>query len=86
MRTQPPRIPTELSSVRLKRLGRLEDLEWMAETGETVPGAALRLHVHPQTVRDFLYRAGRRDLLARLLANQDDRQYAGPRASIRRTA
>jgi len=66
-----------------RRAARIEDLEFMAETGETVPGAAARIHLHPHTLRDFLRRAGRRDLFARLLANHGDRPYAGPRATTR---
>src|SRR5689334_8999434 len=49
---------SRISTGRARRAARIEDLAWMAETGETVPGAAARLHVHPQTVRDYLYRVG----------------------------
>lgn len=56
----------------------VEDVEWMAATGETIPGAAARLHIHPDGLRKRLTAADRRDLLALLLANQDDRPYAGP--------
>ena len=65
-----------------RRAARIEDLEYMAATGETVPGAAARLHLHPNTLRAFLHDHDRRDLFARLLANQDDRPYAGPHGVI----
>jgi hypothetical protein len=66
-----------------RRAARLEDLEFMAQTGETIPGAAARLHLHPDTLRQFLRARDRMDLFAWLLANQDDRPYAGPHAVIR---
>ena len=40
----------------------IEDVEWMAETGECLTGAASRLGVQPTTLERFLYRAGRADL------------------------
>ena len=49
----------------------LEDIEWMAETGETWTGATTRLHAKPKTVEQFLYRSGRPDLIARLKARQE---------------
>ena len=54
------------------RLERIEDIEWMAGTGETVPGAAARLHIHPHSLRRELERAGRLDLFRKLLANHGD--------------
>jgi hypothetical protein len=57
----------------------------MAAAGETIPGAAARLHLHPDTLRAFVRQPGRRALLARLLANQDDRPYPGPHAVIHHT-
>jgi hypothetical protein len=68
-----------------RRADRIEDLEFMAGTGETVPGAAARLRLHPHTLRQFLRDQDRMDLFGWLLANQDDRPYAGPHARIRRT-
>ena len=62
----------------------IEDVEWMAATGETVPGAAARLHINPDRLRNKLYDQGRRDLVARLLANADP-GWTGPRGSIRST-
>lgn len=49
----------------------LEDIEWMDETGETWAGAVTRLHAKPKTVEQFLYRAGRPDLIARLKSRQE---------------
>ena len=40
----------------------IEDIEWMAETGECLTGAARRLGVQPKSVERFLYRNGRMDL------------------------
>ena len=71
-----------LASLSDTRQDRVEDLAWMADTGETVPGAAARLHLNPSTVRQLLADAGRRDVYARLLANQDDRTYHGPQGTI----
>jgi hypothetical protein len=68
-----------------RRTARLEDLEFMAGTGETVPGAAARLHINPNTLREFLRTQDRIDLLARLLSNQDDRPFAGPHAAVPRS-
>lgn len=48
----------------------LEDCEWMAETGETLEGAARRLQRSQAAVEQFLKRAGRRDVYARLVNNQ----------------
>jgi hypothetical protein len=69
-----------------RRTARLEDLEFMVSTGETVPGAAARLNLHPDTLRGFLRDQDRMDVFASLLANQDDRGFAGPRAVLRHTA
>lgn len=41
----------------------LEDVEWMAETGEVFHRAAERLGVKPATLERFLQRRGRRDLI-----------------------
>ena len=56
-------------------------LQAMAGAGETIPGAAARLHLRPDTLRTFLTQPGRRALLAQLLANQDDRPSPTPPAS-----
>ena len=45
-----------------QQLMHIEDIEWMAETGECLTGAAARLGVQPTTLERFLYRAGRADL------------------------
>jgi hypothetical protein len=55
-------------------------LQAMAGAGETIPGAAARLHLRPDTLRTFLNQPGRRSLLAQLLTNQDDRPAPTPPA------
>lgn len=42
----------------------LEDVEWMAETGESFEGAAMRLGVQASSLERFLDREKRRDLMA----------------------
>lgn len=69
-----------------RRQARIEDVEWMATTGETLPGAAARLHIHPQSLRSSLARARRDDLVAKLLANQGVQHRAGTRAAARTVA
>jgi hypothetical protein len=49
----------------------VEDAEWMALTGETMPGAAARFRMKPGSLRQALKDAGRPDLWARLVANAD---------------
>ena len=44
----------------------LEDVEWMAETGEHWDRAVLRLGVKENTLLRYLERAGRYDLIRRL--------------------
>lgn len=44
----------------------IEDIEWMAETGEHLDGAAQRLGVRPSTLDRHLRRVGRLDLLRAL--------------------
>lgn len=41
----------------------LEDIEWMAETGEHLDRAAMRLGVQPKTLEKYLLRQGRNDLV-----------------------
>jgi hypothetical protein len=77
--------PMDADQLAARRAARIEDLEYMAGTGETVPGAAARLRLHPDTLRKFLSDQDRMDLFGWLLANQDDRPYAGPNAVIRHT-
>ena len=55
---------------RESRAARAEDLEWMAETGETVEGAAMRLRCDAKSVENWLRGKGRTDVLARLRANE----------------
>lgn len=43
----------------------LEDVEFMADTGETFEGAAARLGVKPNSLEKHLARLGRRDLIHR---------------------
>ena len=49
---------------------RIEDAEWMAETGETLEGAAKRLGLLPSSLADFLRTNGREDITERLRARQ----------------
>lgn len=44
----------------------LEDVEWMADTGETWERAAERLDVKPNTLLRYLERAHRYDLIRKL--------------------
>jgi hypothetical protein len=44
----------------------LENIEWMADSGELLPGIAARLGIAEQSVRDVLRRSGRSNLLARI--------------------
>lgn len=48
---------------------RAEDLAFMAEHGETLPGAARRLGITPGAVENFCYRTGERATLHRLIKN-----------------
>lgn len=48
----------------------VEDIEWMAETGETLDGAAQRLKRSPDAVEVALRVAGRADVYAHLVRNQ----------------
>ena len=50
---------------------RLEDLRWMAETGECLSGAARRLGLPHETLRSFLMRRDRE--LLRVLTDRDPR-------------
>ena len=49
----------------------IEDIEWMANTGETFPGAAMRLGRTPNTLHKYLTRAGRLDLAHQLTHNHN---------------
>lgn len=44
----------------------IEDLEWMADTGESLDGAAERLNTTPVALERALYRHGRHDLATTL--------------------
>jgi hypothetical protein len=46
----------------------IEDVEWMAQTGESLLGAAHRLEVHPDTLERRLEREGRYDLANQMRA------------------
>lgn len=48
----------------------VEDIEWMASTGETTEGAAARIDVKPQSLNKRLYNAGRSDLWEKLKTNE----------------
>jgi hypothetical protein len=47
----------------------IEDLEWMAKTGEDWEGAAKRLELKPKTLEDKCCKAGRFDLVTALRRN-----------------
>ena len=49
----------------------IEDIEWMAETGESLDGAAARLGVRPASLERRLERMGRHDLAQRLRCRWD---------------
>ena len=49
----------------------IEDIEWMAETGESLDGAAARLGVRPASLERRLERMGRHDLVQRLRRRWD---------------
>jgi hypothetical protein len=50
----------------------IEDVEWMAETGECITGAARRLGRSVDALERALIRAGRRDLLRLLVSREGD--------------
>jgi len=52
-----------------RRDARMEDLEWMADTGEIVERAAYRLGMTRRSLERYLWRNGRGDLWERLGAN-----------------
>ena len=52
-----------------RRAALIEDVTWMARTGETLQGAAARLGVHPASLARALARAGRADLTRALASN-----------------
>lgn len=61
---------TTNTSTRAHTRTRIEDVEWMALTGESRIGAAARLGMNPRTLDRYLDRHGRSDLI-RTLAAQD---------------
>lgn len=65
-------------SVTVNREGRLEDVRWMAETGECLDGAARRLGLSRNSLEKWLER-NERDVLKVLVARQprDHNQSAG---------
>lgn len=50
----------------------IEDVEWMAETGECLTGAARRLGRNPEALATTLQRFGRIDLARALRAREGD--------------
>lgn len=52
---------------------RIEDLEWMARTGEGLHNAAARLGILPDSAKKILYGARRRDIVDRLTDNENPR-------------
>ena len=47
----------------------IPDLEWLAESGESLERVAARVGAHPHSIDQYLRRAGRQDILRRLSAN-----------------
>jgi hypothetical protein len=60
---------TRMSAIAARRTAFVEDAEWMAETGETVEGAAARFGTAPHTLRDRLGKLDRLDLWEAFRAN-----------------
>lgn len=60
------------------RAERLEDLEFMLDTGECLMGAAIRLAMTEMAVETLLARAGRRDMLRALRARNPRDHNATP--------
>jgi hypothetical protein len=67
-----------LGAVAARRAAFVEDAEWMARTGETAEGAAVRFGVATQSLRGRLSDLGRLDLWEALRANAE--HGAGARA------
>lgn len=67
------RTSNALAAANLQRLAiraaRIEDIEWMAATGETVDGAARRLGIKRDALDRFLDVVERRDLWRALVRN-----------------
>lgn len=51
---------------------RLEDLQWMADTGEHLTGAATRLRITPDALWKWCHRHGHLDLWQRLAHRDPD--------------
>lgn len=62
-----------------RRAARVEDAVFMAETGESLEGAAARLAMAPGALERALYRAGRVDVVRRMRRNFDAATGAGAR-------
>jgi hypothetical protein len=58
-----------IDAVAERRAALIEDVTWMAETGETFVGAARRLGMRPRSLKRTLLRAGHGALIRRLNAN-----------------
>lgn len=59
---------------------RLEDLTWMADTGETITGAATRLGLELKTLHKWCARHGHMHLYARLANREPDpRHHINPK-------
>ena len=58
----------------------LEDLEWMAATGESLAGASSRIEMHPAAIEKMLRREGRLDILTPLLRRNPRDWNAGTNA------
>lgn len=58
-----------MSYTSIDRTARAEDLAWMAETGETIPGAAHRLGISTDALEKWCDHNGHRDLFRQLQRN-----------------
>lgn len=64
-----------LDAFHLRARARIEDLEWMATTGENFFGAAKRLGITPEALRRFCERQNRYDLVQVLNAKNPRRRH-----------
>lgn len=63
---------------------RAEDLAWMAETGETVTGAAKRLGISKETLEKWCARHGHLDLFRALARHEEGAAVWRPNSYARR--
>lgn len=75
---KPPKLPVTVDVT-----ARLEDCEWMVETGENLNGAAARIGISPDGLAKWLTDNGRPDLRATLV-DRNPRALADPTLNERR--